>query len=120
MPVVIFVIFFRLQSQIATWALKCMCACLFRGQGIDLLGFVQYCMQSLGSFRRIPSQTSFVKLGDMQVRDIMASLAEKCLFAQNWVESFRDGSQDICKDKRVIWDHLLASKAEIIQKQGSF
>ena len=91
MPVVIFVIFFRLQSQIAAWALKCMCACLIRGQGIDLLGFVQYCMQRLGSFRHIPSQASFVKLGDMQVRDtcIMASLAEKCLFAQNWGRIFQ-------------------------------
>ena len=37
--------FFRLQSQIAVWALKRMRACLIRG----------YCMQSLGSFRRFLS-----------------------------------------------------------------
>ena len=28
----------------------------------------------------------------------MASLAEKCLFAQNWAESFGDERQDICKE----------------------
>ena len=46
--------FFCLQSQIAIWALKHMCACLIRGRGIDLQGFIQYYMQSLGSFRHIP------------------------------------------------------------------
>ena len=35
-------------------------------------------------------------------------------------KSFRDVSQDIWKVTRVIWDHLLAFKAEIIQKQDLF
>ena len=43
----------------------------------------------------------------------------ECLFSQNWdkieTKSFRDGSQDICKDKEVIWDQLLATKPEIIK-----
>ena len=81
----LFVIFFlRLQSQIAVWALICMRACLIRGRGIDLQGFIQCCMQSLGSFRRNPPWASFVKLADWV---IMVSLA-KCLFAQNWGRIF--------------------------------
>ena len=35
-------------------------------------------------------------------------------------KSFRDRSQDIVRIQRVIWDHLLALKGEIIQKQALF
>ena len=35
-------------------------------------------------------------------------------------KSFRDRSQDIVRIQRVIWDHLLAFKGEIIQKQALF
>ena len=34
--------------------------------------------------------------------------------------SFRDSSQDIVRIQRVIWDHLLAFKGEIIQRQALF
>ena len=53
----------------------------------------------------------------------MGSLA-KCLFAcicaklgQNLLEM---EARTFVTIQKVIWDHLLASKAEIIQKQGSF
>ena len=35
-------------------------------------------------------------------------------------KSFRDGTQDIVRMQRVIWDHLLAFKGEIILKQVLF
>ena len=35
-------------------------------------------------------------------------------------KSFRDGSKDILRVQKVIWDHLLAFKAEIIQRQDLF
>ena len=35
-------------------------------------------------------------------------------------KSFRDGFQDIVRIRRVIWDHALAFKGEIIQKQALF
>ena len=31
-------------------------------------------------------------------------------------KSLGDGRQDICKDKELIWDQLLATKAEIISR----
>ena len=34
------------------------------------------------------------------------------------VKSFRDARQDIVRIQKVIWDHLLAFKGEIIQKQA--
>ena len=37
-----------------------------------------------------------------------------------WAKSFRDGSQDICKHTESNLGHLLAFKAEIIQKQALF
>ena len=36
------------------------------------------------------------------------------------VKSFRDASQDIVRLQKVIWDHLVAFKGEIIQKQALF
>ena len=35
-------------------------------------------------------------------------------------QSFRDARQDIVRIQKVIWDHLLAFKGEIIQKQALF
>ena len=35
-------------------------------------------------------------------------------------KSFRDARQDIVRIQKVIWDHLLAFKGEIIQKQALF
>ena len=35
-------------------------------------------------------------------------------------KSFRDARQDIARIQKVIWDHLLAFKGEIIQKQALF
>ena len=35
-------------------------------------------------------------------------------------ESFRDARQDIVRLQKVIWDHFLAFKGEIIQKQALF
>jgi len=35
-------------------------------------------------------------------------------------KSFRDARQDILRIQKVIWDHLLAFKGEIIQKQALF
>ena len=35
-------------------------------------------------------------------------------------KSFRDARQDIVRIQKVIWDHLLAFKGEIIQKQTLF
>ena len=35
-------------------------------------------------------------------------------------KSFRDARQDIVRIQKVIWDHLLACKGEIIQKQALF
>ena len=35
-------------------------------------------------------------------------------------ESFRDARQDIVRLQKVIWDHFLAFKGEIIQKQVLF
>ena len=54
--------FFCLQSQIAIWALKHMCACLIRGQGIDLQRFIHCFIQSLGSFHRIPPLGKFCQV----------------------------------------------------------
>ena len=45
---------------------------------------------------------------------------EDCLFAQNWVKSFRDGSQDISKDTESNLGPFAGFKAEIIQKQALF
>ena len=122
MPFVIF--FFRLQSQIAIWALKRMRACLIRGRGIDLQGFIQYCMQSLGSFRRISPWASFAKLADWYASksNKLNGVARREMFicsklGQNLSEM---EVRTFVRIQTVIWDHLLASKAEIIQKQGSF
>ena len=92
---------FCVQSQIAIWALKRMRACLIRGQGIDLQGFNQYGMQSLGSFHCIPPQASFVKLADWYA---LALLAKNCLFAQNSEMKVRT----FVRIQRVIWDHYFA------------
>ena len=35
-------------------------------------------------------------------------------------KSIRDARQDIVRIQKVIWDHLLASKGEIIQRQALF
>ena len=35
-------------------------------------------------------------------------------------KSFRDARQDIVRIQKVVWDHLLAFKGEIIQKQALF
>ena len=35
-------------------------------------------------------------------------------------KSFRDARQDILRIQKVIWDHLLAFKGKIIQKQALF
>ena len=35
-------------------------------------------------------------------------------------KSFKDARQEIVRIQRVIWDHLLAFKGEIIQKQALF
>ena len=35
-------------------------------------------------------------------------------------KSFRDARQDIVRIQKVIWDHLLAFKGEIIQEQALF
>ena len=35
-------------------------------------------------------------------------------------KSFRDARQDIVRIQKVIWDHVLAFKGEIIQKQSLF
>ena len=35
-------------------------------------------------------------------------------------QSFRDAREDIERIQKVIWDHLLAFKGEIIQKQALF
>ena len=35
-------------------------------------------------------------------------------------KSFRDARQDILRIQKVIWDHLLAFKGEVIQKQALF
>ena len=53
----------------------------------------------------------------------MASLA-KCLFACIWAKLRKNllemEVRTFVTIQRVIWDLLLASKAEIVQKQGSF
>ena len=47
-------------------------------------------------------------------------VAEECLFAQNWGKIFQRLKSGHLYGYRVIWDHLLAFKAEIIQKQTLF
>ena len=72
---------FRLQSQIAVWALKRMRACLIRGRGIDLQGFIQYLHAEFGLFSSYPplGQGLSSLLIGMQagVPVIMASLVKK-------------------------------------------
>ena len=56
----------------------------------------------------------------MQAR-VMASLAEKCLFALKLGQNLSEMEvRTFVRLQKVIGDHLLASKAEIIQKQASF
>ena len=116
--------FFRPQSQITVWALKRMHAYLIRGQGIHLQRFIQYCLQSLGSFRRIPHSGKFCQVSWLVCNRkpvIMASLARNVYLLKIGAESFGDGSQDICKDTENNLGPLilLTSKVEnlIIQKQ---
>ena len=47
-------------------------------------------------------------------------VAEECLFAQIEAKSFRDARQGIVTIQKVIWNHLLAFKGEIIHKQALF
>ena len=72
-------------------------------------------------FRFSPNLDSFVKLAN--------SIFDQGRGRRSWrnvyflkieAKSFRDGRQDIERTQRVIWDHLLAFKGEIIQKQASF
>ena len=111
MPFVIFIIF-RLQSQIA------LRSCLIRGRGIGLQGFIQ----SLGSFRVSPPRARFVKLANWYASESTCNngVAREEMFicsklGQNLSEM---EVRTLMRIQRVIWDHLLASKVEIIQKQG--
>ena len=79
-------------------------------------------MQSLGSFRRIPPRASFAKLADWYASKSNNGIARREMFicsklGQNLSEM---EVRTFVRIQTVIWDHLLASKAEIIQKQGSF
>ena len=47
-------------------------------------------------------------------------VAEECYLLKIKAKSFRDARQDIVRIQKVIWDHLLAFKGEIIQKQALF
>ena len=101
--------------------LKRMRIYLIRGRGIDLQGFIQYCMQSLGSFRRIPTSGKFCQVS-WYASERSNGVARGEMFicsklGQNLLEM---EVRTFVRIQRVIWDHLLASKAEIIQKQGSF
>ena len=47
----------------------------------------------------------------------MASLVVKCVFAQKLGQNISDmEDKTLVRIQKVIWDHLLASKAKIIQR----
>ena len=78
-------------------------ACLITGRGIDLQRFIQCCMQSLGSFRRIPPSGKFCQVSDYYSRLHTNQLTwrrsrRNVYLLKIGAESFGDGSQDTCKD----------------------
>ena len=97
--------------------LKRMRIYLIRGRGIDLQGFIQYCMQSLGSFRLSPPSGKFCQVSWLSNNGVAREMFICSKLGQNLSQM---EVRTFVRIQRVIWDHLLASKAEIIQRQGSF
>ena len=86
----------------------------------DLQGFIHAC-KVWALFATSPFRASFVKLGNSYASESNGvPLGEMIICSKLGATSFGDGSQDIWRVQRVIWDHLLVSKAEIIQKEASF
>ena len=96
--------------------------------------FVSFQIQSRSSSRFYPiacrvwalfvisplGQVLSSQLFSMQAR-VMASLAEKFLFAQKLRQNLLEiQDRTLERIQKVIWDHLLAFKGEIIQKQALF
>ena len=60
------------------------------------------------SFRHIPTSGEFCQVSELNIP------AEECLFGQNWAKISRR-VRTFARIKKVTWDQLLATNAEIIQ-----
>ena len=68
----------------------------------------------LGSFRHIPPQESFVQLANLTIQTKNGRRGQRLIWSNLGLNPSRMDARTFARIKNLIWDQLLATKAEIM------